>query len=46
MYEALERRDACAIIPPRKDAKLSRNRDDLPDRNDAIQKIERQGRKA
>ncbi len=46
VYDALEQRGACAIIPPRKDARLSSRADASPDRNDAIRQIARHGRKA
>ena len=45
VYDALERRDACAVIPPRKDAKLSRSNGSW-DRNEAIRQIDRHGRQA
>lgn len=46
VYDALERRNACAIIPPRERAKTSHRPNASWDRNDAIRQIDRHGREA
>lgn len=46
VYDALERRDACAVIPPRQRAKESTRDNRSWDRNEAIRQIDRRGRKA
>jgi len=46
VYDALEKRDACAIIPPRKDARISEQPNAPWDRNEAIRQIDRHGRAA
>ena len=46
VYDALERRRACALVPPRKDAKRSDRPGASWDRNEAIRRITRHGRKA
>jgi len=46
VYDALEQRDACAVIPPRERAKESTRANASWDRNDAIRQIDRHGRQA
>jgi hypothetical protein len=46
VYDALEQRDACAVIPPRERAKESTRANSSWDRNDAIRQINRRGRQA
>lgn len=46
VYDALEKRDSCAIIPPRKDARISEQPNAPWDRNEAIRQIDRHGRAA
>jgi len=46
VYDAVERRDACAVIPPRKGAKKSHRPNCSWDRNEAIRQIDRHGRQA
>jgi IS5 family transposase len=46
VYDALERRDACAVIPPRRRAKESTRANSSRDRNEAIRQIDRHGRQA
>lgn len=46
VYDVLERREACAVIPPRKDAKQSHRSNCSWDRNEAIRQIDRYGRQA
>jgi len=46
VYDAVERRDACALIPPRKGAKQSHRPNSSWDRNEAIRQIDRHGRQA
>ncbi len=46
VYDALERRDACAVIPPRERAKTNHGPNASWDRNEAIRQIDRRGRQA
>ncbi|MCH5372339.1 MAG: IS5 family transposase [Planctomycetes bacterium] len=46
VYDALEHRQACAIIAPRKNAVISERPDASWDRNEAIRQIDRHGREA
>jgi hypothetical protein len=46
MYDALEQRNACAVIPPRERAKTNHGPNASWDRNEAIRQIERRCRQA
>jgi hypothetical protein len=46
MYDALEQRNACAVIPPRKRAKTDHGPNASWDRNEAIRQIGRRCRQA